>query len=250
MIRTKYELKRRNGDVSVEMDAEFEEDITHKFYNHNEIYNFFSRYKFTEFIDELRDEHNSQVRCHSKYYLSILSETSCLFFGRFLVSTLDISDRNEPSFLAIPSFDDRGNPIQEINSMLQNELYKQVKVCIAMDIKFLLFCSLDTLTIYERAEQRMGRNLTEYEIEHLEDLENQYETEELENEYNSEEEPAAFCTVETPFVTDKCCICLTEKPDIILIPCLHKSVCLQCEEKGKLTKCPTCRLMIIRKIKI
>ena len=248
MIRTKYELKRRNGDVSVEMDAEFEEDITHKFYNHNEIYNFFSRYKFTEFIDEFRDEHNSQVRCHCKYYLNILSETSCLFFGRFLVSTLDINDRNEPSLLAIPSFDDRGNPIQEINSILQNEIYKQVKVCVAMDIKFLLFCSLDAFVVYERNNSVMGRNLTEYEVEHLEALHD--EGSDYENDYNSEEEPAAARPVETPFITDKCCICLTEKPDIILVPCLHKSVCLQCEEKGKLTKCPTCRLMIIRKIKI
>ena len=241
MIRTKYELIRRDGDVSVEMDAEFEEDITHKFYNHHEIYNFFSRYKFTEFIDEFRDEYNSQVRCHCKYYLSILSETSCLFFGRFLVSTLDINDRNEPSFLALPSFDDRGNPIHEINSILQNELYKQVKVCVAMDIKFLLFCSLDALRVYERAEQ----NIPEYEREQLDDLHDEG------SDYdNDEEEQTTSQPVETLFVTDKCCICLTEKPDIILIPCLHKSVCLQCEEKGKLTKCPTCRLMIIRKIRI
>ena len=239
MIRTKYELIRRNGDVSVEMDAEFEEDITHKFYNHNEIYNFFSRYKFDEFIDDLRDEHNSQVRCHCKYYLLILSETTSLFFGRFLVSTLDIADRNEPSLLAVPSFDDRGNPIQEINSILQNELYKQVKVCIAMEIKFYLFCSLE-FTIYERAEQRMGRDLTEYEREQLEDLEDD----------GREEEPPTFCIVEKTFATDKCCICLTEEPDIILLPCLHKSVCFQCEKKGQLTKCPTCRLMIFKKIKI
>ena len=249
MIRTKYELIRRNGDVSVEMNAEFEEDITHKFYNHHEIYNFFSRYKFTEFIDELRDEHNSQVRCHSRYYLNILSETTCLFFGRFLISTLDINDRNEPSFLALPSFDDRGNPIQEINSILQNELYKQVKVCVAMDIKFLLFCSLDALTIYERSESIMGRNLTEYEREHLEDLDNEGSDYDNDEVYNSDEDDTPK-PVKTPFVTDKCCICLTEKPEIILVPCLHKSVCCQCEEKGKLIKCPTCRRIISKKIKI
>ena len=234
MIRTKYEVKRINGRVSVEKDAEFEEDITHKFYNHNEIYNFFSRYKFTEFIDEFRREFNCQVRCHSKYYLNILNGRSVLYFGRFLVSTLDIADRNEPSFLAIPSFDDRGNPIQEINSILQNELYTKVKVCVAMDAKFLLFCGLDDPLYYERDN-------TEYEREHLEDLH---------DEGSDDEEQATSQPVETPFVTDKCCICLTEKPDIILVPCLHKSVCCQCEEKGKLTKCPTCRLMIIRKIKI
>ena len=248
MIRTKYELIRRNGDVSIEMDAEFEEDITHKFYNYSEIYNFFSRYKFTEFIDELRDEHNSQVRCYLKYYLNILSETSCLFFGRFLVSTLEITDRNEPSFLALPSFDDRGNPVPEINSILQNELYKQVKVCVAMDIKFFLFYSLDALTIYERAEQNMGRGLTEYEREQLEDLEND-EVSDNDEAYDSDYDESPK-PVKSPFVTDKCCICLTEKPEIILVPCLHKSVCYQCEEKGKLIKCPTCRRLITKKIKI
>ena len=242
MIRTKYELIRRNGNVSVEMDAEFEEDITHKFHNHNEIYNFFSRYKFTDFVDDFREAYNCQVRCHSKYYLYILSETSCLFFGKFLVSTMDIADRDEPSFLAIPSFDDRGNPIQEINCILQHKLYKQVKVCIAMEIKFLLFSSLDELTDYERAEQYMGRPLTEYEREQID---------ERYDEGIETEEPAAFsCPVETPFTTDKCCICLTEKPEIVLVPCLHKTVCLQCEEKGKLTTCPTCRRKITKKIKM
>ena len=246
MIRTKYELIRRNENVSVEMDAEFEEDITHKFYNHNEIYIFFSRYKFTDFIDDFCDEYNCKVRCHSKYYLNILSETSCLFFGRFLISTLDINDRSEPSFLALPSFDERGNPIQEINSILQNELYKQVKVCVAMDINFFLSYSLDELTIYEIAEQHVGRDLTDYEREQLEDLEGEYDND---ADFNSDDDETPK-PVKSPFVTDKCCICLTEKPEIVLVPCLHKSVCLQCEEKGKLTKCPTCRRIITKKIKI
>ena len=243
MIRTKYEVKSINGEASVEKDAEFEEDITHKFYTQNDIYKFFSRYKFTEFIDEFRDEYNSQVRCHAKYYLSILNGRRCLYFGRFLVSTLDINDRNEPSFLAVPSFGDNGNPVQEINNILQNELYTQVKVCVAMDIKFLLFCSLDTVYNQDRDPE-----VEAYEQEQLEGLEDRGS--DYDNDYDSTEEEMFTPLVETPFVTDKCCICLTEKPDVILVPCLHKSVCLQCEEKGNLTKCPTCRLMIIRKIKI
>ena len=250
MIRTKYEVIRSTENVSVEVDAEFEEDITYTFSNYNEIYNYFSRYKFIDFLEEFCDEYNCQLRCHSKYYLQILRDTSCLFFGKFLVSTMDITVRGEePSLLAIPSFDERGNPIQEINSILQHELYKQVKVCIAMEIRFFLFNSLDPLeaindlSVHEISEQIMGRPLTDYEREQIDDLHDEGS--------GNEEEPTAFSRpVETPFTTDKCCICLTEKPDIILVPCLHKSVCLQCEEKGKLTKCPTCRLMIIRKIKI
>ena len=250
MIRTKYELIRRNENVSVEMNAEFEEDITHKFYNHRDIYSFYSRYKFTDFIDDFREEYNCQVRCDSKNYLFIFSETGCLFFGKFLMSTLDIPNREEISFLALPSFDERGNPIHEINRILQNELYKQVKVCVAMDVRFFLFSSLDALTAYERAERHMGRDLTDYEREQLEDLEAENEAEFDEGvDFNSDDDETPK-PVKSPFVTDKCCICLTEKPEIILVPCLHKSVCLQCEEKGKLKKCPTCRRVITKKIKI
>ena len=240
MIRTKYELIRRNGNVCVEMDAEFEEDIMHKFYNYRDIYNFFSRYKFNEFIDDFRNEYDCRVRCHCTYYLIISNGISDLYSGIFLFSTLEIDDRNEPSFLVIPPpFDDRGNQISQINNILQHELYTQVKVCVDMGIRFLLFYSLE-LTAYERAEQHMGRPLTDYEREQLEDLEGDFDS-----DYDGTPKP-----VETPFTNDKCCICLTEKPEIVLVPCLHKAVCLQCEEKGKLTKCPTCRRMIAKKIKI
>ena len=250
MIRTKYEVTRSTENI-VEADSEFEEDITYRYSNYNEIYTYFSRYKFVEFWEDFfYNEYNCQLKCHSKYYLQILSDTGCLFFCKFLVSTMDITDRRESAaLLSIPSFDSRGNPIQEINSILQGELsVKQVKVCNAMEIKFFLSDSLDPLddelSVYEMAEQIMGRDLTDYEREQIDDL--QYHPNDSDTE-----EPAAFsCPVETPFTNDKCCICLTKKPDIILVPCLHKTVCLQCEEKGKLTKCPTCRRMITRKIKI
>ena len=252
MIQTKYEVIRRTENVSVEVDAEFEEDITYTFSNYNEIYSYFSRYKFVDFLEDFWDKYNCQSRCHSKYYLQILgNDASCLFFGKFLVSTMDITERgSEPSLLAIPSFDERGNPIQEINIILRNELYTQVKVCVAMEIKFFLSNSLDpldairNLSVYEISEQIMGRPLTDHEMEQLDYLHDEGSGSEI-------EEPAAFsCPVETPFTTDKCCVCLTEKPNIIFIPCLHKTVCLQCEEKGKLATCPTCRLTINRKIKI
>ena len=250
MIRTKYEVTNRTENI-VKADAEFEDDITYLFSNHNEIYTYFSRYKFVEFWEDFfYNEYNCRLKCHSKYYLQILSDTGCLFFGKFLVSTMDITDRRESAtLLAVSSFDSRGNPIQEINSILQGELsIKQVKVCIAMEIKFFISDNLDhldyELTPYERAEQYIGRPLTEYEMEQIDDL--QY----FPNDSDTEEPAASSCPVETPFTNDKCCICLTEKPEIVLVPCLHKSVCLKCEEKGKLAKCPTCRRTITKKIKI
>ena len=255
MIKTKYEVIRRTENVSVEADAEFEEEITYTFSNYNEIYGYFSRYKFVDFLPDFWDAYDCHVRCHSKYYIQILSSTSCLFFGKFLVSTMDITERGgEPSLLAIPSFDERGSPIEEINRILQDPtLFEQVKVCVAMEIKFFLFLSLDTVqnavntALYELSEQIMGRPLTEHERELIDERQNEGSA----DEGVGDEELAAFSRpVEIPFASDKCCICLTENPNIILVPCLHKTVCLQCKEKGKLTTCPTCRLMIIRKIKI
>ena len=244
MIRTKYEVKRRTENVSVEADAEFEHEITYTFSNYNEIYGYFSRYTFTDFWIDFWNEYNCKLRCHSKYYLQILSDTGCLFFGEFLVSTMDITERGEePSLSAIQSFDERGSPIEEINRILRDPMsFEKVKVCVAMEIKFFLYQSLDPLeylrhrSVYEISEEIMGRPLTEYEREQID--------EKYDGGIGTEE------PVETPFTTDECCICLTEKPDIILIPCLHKTVCLQCEEKGKLTTCPTCRLKITKKIKI
>ena len=246
MIRTKYEVKRRTENVSVEADAEFEHEITYTFSNYNEIYGYFSRYTFTDFWIDFWNEYNCKLRCHSKYYLQILSDTGCLFFGEFLVSTMDITERGEePSLSAIQSFDERGSPIEEINRILRDPMsFEKVKVCVAMEIKFFLYQSLDPLeylrhrSVYEISEEIMGRPLTDHERELIDER------------YDGGIETAFSCPVETLFTNDKCCICLTEKPDIILIPCLHKTVCLQCEEKGKLTTCPTCRLKITKKIKI
>ena len=197
MIRTKHEVIRRTND-SVEVDAEFEEDITYKFNTFRDIRVFFLEYKFNDF----HNEYNCQVRCSGMYYLKIFYGTNGLYFGKFLGFSIDITNRNEVDFFALPTFSESKDTIRFLNNLLQNKLYTKAEVCASMDIIYFLSHRFD--------------------------------------------DP----TVETPFTTDKCCICLTEKPDIILVPCLHKSVCLQCEEKGKLEKCPTCRVTITRKIKI
>jgi hypothetical protein len=42
---------------------------------------------------------------------------------------------------------------------------------------------------------------------------------------------------------DVCCICLTNKSSVMLLPCSHKCLCNGCADKQeeKLTKCPICR---------
>ena len=80
------------------------------------------------------------------------------------------------------------------------------------------------------------------------DIMNQY-AEEVEDSFEDEDDliPAI---VETPFITDQCSVCLDNKPNILLFPCLHMSVCFSCESIGNLTKCSTCRKIILRKVKI
>ena len=228
MIRTKYFEKRRTPNVVVEKEAEFEEDITSRFYTHSDIYEEYSQYKFTEFIDDFRDEFNCQVRCHMKYYIKISNGRRGLYFGLFLISSLGIADHGEPSFLAIPTYDDRGNTSAEVDHILQGEVHTEVKVCVSMELKFILFASLNSLTSYEREQLQ----------DHHDD----------DDGYQDDQESSQ--PVELPFVTENCSICLTEKPNIIIFPCLHQSVCYQCEDRGKLTKCPTCRETIIKKVKI
>ena len=230
MERTKYIEKSRN-DYIVEKEAEFEKVITHEFYTLRDIFLKFTDYKFTEYLDEFREEFNCQSKCHITFYLIITNERRGLYFGRFLVSSLKIPNRNETEFISIPCYDDRGNPTEEVNNILQNGIYDKVKVGATMEIKFLLFCSLDALT--------------EYEVEQVEDL-----YDEGDDDEGYQDNPSNTPAIEIPFVSDNCSVCLTAKPNIIIIPCLHQSVCSQCEEVGKLKNCPTCRKEIERKIKI
>ena len=215
MIRESYELLTETP-YSKEKEAIYtSEDLSDNTFMG--IINKYKNYRFEEHIEMLRDEFDCQSYSHISFYLEYKVNDFCQEISLFC-ATMEIFNREEVDYFVNISDDiaEVREPI--IDDLLKNE-YAKNHVKAKVNTKFYLNRSLD--------------------------LENQYETEEL------EEEPAAFsCPVETPFTTDKCCICLTEKPDIILFPRIHKTVCLQCEEKGKLSKCPTCRLKINRKIKI
>ena len=230
MLRIRNREKSRNSTI-VEKEMEFEQEITTECYSFWHIKDKFKNYRFTEHIDEFRDEFNCQSKHHIKYYLMINDGVRSLFFGRFLTASLYIPDRFEIEFYSVDYYDNRGDPTETVDYLLQKCKYDEVKVGVSMESTFMLFASLTALS--------------EYEQEQIEDLHDEGSDDEGYQETRFAAQP-----VETPFVTENCSICLTEKPDIILIPCLHKSVCCQCEERGKLTKCPTCRSLIIKKIKI
>ena len=216
MIRESYELLRENPNSKEKKALYSSDDLGDNTFMG--IINKYRDYRFEEHIESLRAEFDCPSNSHISFYLEYKVNDFCQHINLFC-ATMGIYNREEIEYIV-----DIGEDIAEIREPIVDDLLKNKY---AKNHVKAIVC-------------------TKFYINRSLDLEDQYETEELE-----EEEPTALSlTVETPFTTDNCCICLTEKPDIILVPCLHKSVCLQCEEKGKLTTCPTCRLMITRKIKI
>ena len=218
MIRESYELLRENPNSLKEKKALYSSDdlADNTFMG---IINKYRDYRFEEHIESLRAEFNCPSNSHISFYLEYKVNDFCQHINLFC-ATMGIYNREEIEYIV-----DIADDIAEIREPIVDDLLKNKY---AKNHVKAIVCT----TFY------INRSL---------DLEDQYDPE----DYDQEEEPTEFSLpVEKPFATDNCCICLTEKPDIILVPCLHKSVCLQCEEKGKLTTCPTCRLMITRKIKI
>ena len=181
----------------------------------------FNDYRFTEHIDFLRNEHECQS------YSSILFTINFTTNGnerRFFLFTaiLEIPDRTEIEYTTSTMYEDVEEREKIVNDLLKHKLYDKVIVKAEMDIKFYKNRSLDIL--------------------------DQYQDEEFDEGYNDDESPPAI--IESSFISDNCSVCLSMKPDILNIPCLHLAICYKCEEIGKLLRCVVCRKKIERKIKI
>ena len=48
------------------------------------------------------------------------------------------------------------------------------------------------------------------------------------------------------FDDEMCLVCWMEAPDLVFIPCGHKSVCGECHKIGKFKACVKCRMSILR----
>ena len=171
----------------------------------------YSDYRFEEYVENLRNEFNCKSFSHISFHLEYKISDICQIINLFN-ATMEIFNREEIEYL--------------------------VKICEeTLEIKAPL---VDGLLKNKYSESRVKAIVyTKFFIDRSLDIEDQYEDAEL---------PIPLPQVELPFVSDECCICLSEKPNIILFPCLHKTLCLKCEEEGKFRKCPTCRVTIDRKI--
>ena len=184
------------------------------------ILNKFNNYRFTEHLNFLRSDNNCQS------YSSILFTINFMINGnerKFFLFTgiLEIPDRTEIEYTTSTIYEDVEEREKIINNLLKYNLYDKVFIRAEMDIKFYKNRSLDIL--------------------------NQYQ-DEAEEYYSDDETPPAI--IESSFISDNCSVCLSAKPNILNIPCLHLSICLKCEEIGKLLRCAVCRKKIERKVKI
>ena len=75
-----------------------------------------------------------------------------------------------------------------------------------------------------------------------------FEYDEEDEEY--EEEIDYLPPLELPFFQDRCVVCMENKPQILILPCLHICHCITCDEEGLMNKCSMCREKIDRKIVI
>ena len=71
-----------------------------------------------------------------------------------------------------------------------------------------------------------------------------------EEEFISEDDEEIPPIIENSFSSDNCIICLKTKPNILNFPCLHLSLCEECEKIGRFLNCSICRKEIKRKVKI
>ena len=119
-------------------------------------------------------------------------------------------------------------------------------------------CSLTELTydyIYSFTVENNLENIQDFNGNYL--LKIKYETNffkflglENENEDEEDENEKIAPIIENSFSSDNCIICLKTKPNILNFPCLHLSLCEECEKIGKFINCSICRKEINRKVRI
>ena len=178
----------------------------------------FNNYRFTEHIDFLRNDHECQS--YSSILFSINFTTNGDEQDFFLFTAiLEIPDRTDEEYTTSTMYENVEERKTIVNGLLRHKLYDKVIVRAKMEIKFYKNRSLDILDQYQ-----------DVEFEEIDD-----------------DEPAI---VERPFTSANCSVCLSMKPNILNIPCLHLATCHRCEEIGKLLRCVVCRKKIERKIKI
>ena len=128
---------------------------------------------------------------------------------------------------------------------------------------YLFLIKLEVCSLIELTYEYIYSFIVENDLEDIEDFSGnylikiKYETKfykfhGLEDVYEEDEEEDEKIPpiIENSFTSDNCIICFTSKPNILNFPCLHISLCEDCEEIGRFLNCSICRKEIQRKVKI
>ena len=181
--------------------------------NYRDYINKFRNFTLEEYEDELKNE-GYQSYSNIMFFLRHKDDFSVLF-----TMNLEIVN-NIPEYMYHFNEYETNNVTEEnINNMLDK--YKD---------------SQENLYLEIRMTTKFYRFLSFYNNE-----------DEDEDEYENEEIPAI---IENSFSSDNCIICLKLKPNILNFPCLHLSLCEECEKIGRFINCSICRIKIERKVKI
>ena len=82
------------------------------------------------------------------------------------------------------------------------------------------------------------------------EMEDESEVEMEDESEDEEDEDTTPIAISKPFHSDQCVVYLSKKPELLYVNCLHRRVCLECEETNPFHRFPSCRTYISIKVKI
>ena len=179
--------------------------------NYRDYLNKFRDFTLEEYEDELKNE-GYQSYSNIIFFLCYKDDFSVLF-----TITLEMVNNNPEYTYHFNEYETNNITEENINNMLNKYKDSQENLCleIHMETKFYRF-----LSFYDNLES------------------------------DEEETQIIPAIIENSFSSDNCIICLKLKPNILNFPCLHLSLCEECEKLGRFLNCSICRKEINRKVKI
>ena len=207
-----FKRQTESYDSSYVMKYEFKYDNFENFNNYDDVKNHFINFTLDEeYEDELKDE-GYESFSNIIFYLCYVNDSTLLFSA-----TIEITDDNP-----IYTFHFKENDFEDFYGFLSDYKNKDLHILMKMESKF----------YRQRAIREEFISVDEEEPE------------------TDDEEIQIPAIIENSFSSDNCLICLNNKPNILNIPCLHLSLCEDCEKIGRFINCSICRKEIKRKVKI
>ena len=207
-----FKRQTESYDSTYVMNYEFKHDSFENFNNYDEVKNHFRNFTLDEeYEDELKDE-GYESFSNIIFYLCYANDSTLLFSA-----TIEITDDNP-----IYTFHFKENDFEDFYGFLSDYKNKDLHILMKMESKF----------YRQRAIREEFMSVNEEEPE------------------TDDEEIQIPAIIENSFSSDNCLICLNNKPNILNFPCLHLSLCEECEKIGRFINCSICRKEIKRKVKI